>query len=53
MPGTPIRITFRDQGDKNPYKDRKKSIPSRLTKHVEAKKHAARKDRGLASKPKG
>lgn len=36
MPGTPIRLTFRDQGAKNPYKDRKKGIPSRLTKHVEA-----------------
>lgn len=53
MPGTPIRIYFRDQGSKNPYKERKKSIPSRLTKHVEAKKHASRKDRGLPSKPKG
>ncbi len=52
MPGTPIRLMFRDQGGENPYKDRKKSIPSRLTKHVEAKKHAARKDRGLPSKPK-
>ncbi|MCV2865863.1 ribosome biogenesis GTPase Der [Defluviimonas sp. WL0075] len=35
MPGTPIRLTFRDQGAKNPYKDKKKSIPSRLRKHVE------------------
>ena len=34
MPGTPIRLTLRDQGAKNPYKDRKKSTPSRLTKHV-------------------
>ena len=33
MPGTPIRLTFRDQGAKNPYKNRKKGIPSRLTKH--------------------
>ncbi len=33
MPGTPIRLTFRDQGGKNPYKDRRKGIPSRLTKH--------------------
>jgi GTP-binding protein len=33
MPGTPIRLTFRDQGAKNPYKGRKKGIPSRLTKH--------------------
>ncbi|WP_343079392.1 ribosome biogenesis GTPase Der [Ostreiculturibacter nitratireducens] len=38
MPGTPIRLTLRDQGAKNPYKDRKKSTPSRLRKHVEAKK---------------
>lgn len=43
MPGVPIRLTFRDQGTKNPYKDRKKSIPSRLTKHVEARKAAERK----------
>ncbi|RYH12016.1 ribosome biogenesis GTPase Der [Tropicimonas sp. IMCC6043] len=33
MPGTPIRLTFRSQSDKNPYKDRKKSTPSRLRKH--------------------
>lgn len=44
MPGTPIRLYLRDQGKANPYKDRKKSIPSRLRKHVDAKKHAARKD---------
>ena len=36
MPGTPIRLMFRDQGKDNPYKDRKKSIPSRLKKHVDA-----------------
>ena len=34
MPGTPIRLTFRGQGDKNPYKDKKKSTPSRLRKHL-------------------
>ena len=34
MPGTPIRIFMRDQGDNNPYKDRKKATPSRLRKHV-------------------
>jgi GTPase len=34
MPGTPIRLTFRSQSDKNPYKDRKKSTPSRLRKHM-------------------
>ncbi|SFC57230.1 ribosome biogenesis GTPase Der [Tropicimonas isoalkanivorans] len=33
MPGTPIRLTFRSQADKNPYKDKKKSTPSRLRKH--------------------
>jgi GTP-binding protein len=34
MPGTPIRLTLRGQGDKNPYKARKKSTPSRLRKHL-------------------
>ncbi|MGR3614675.1 MAG: ribosome biogenesis GTPase Der [Paracoccaceae bacterium] len=34
MPGTPIRLTMRGQGDKNPYKGRKKSTPSRLRKHI-------------------
>jgi GTP-binding protein len=34
MPGTPIRLTLRSQGDKNPYKDRKKPAPSRLKKHL-------------------
>jgi len=34
MPGTPIRLTMRSQGDKNPYKDKRKSGPSRLRKHV-------------------
>ncbi|MDH5797936.1 MAG: ribosome biogenesis GTPase Der [Paracoccaceae bacterium] len=34
MPGTPIRLTFRSQADKNPYKNRKKSTPSRLRKHM-------------------
>ncbi len=35
MPGTPIRLTFRGQGDQNPYKDRKKAGPSRLRKHLD------------------
>ncbi|MFN0116443.1 MAG: ribosome biogenesis GTPase Der [Paracoccaceae bacterium] len=35
MPGTPIRLTFRDQGGKNPFKDRKKGTPSRLRKHAQ------------------
>ncbi|NCO87632.1 MAG: ribosome biogenesis GTPase Der [Rhodobacterales bacterium] len=34
MPGTPIRLTLRDQSDKNPFKGRKKSTPSRLRKHL-------------------
>lgn len=34
MPGTPIRIFMRSQADKNPYKNRKKSTPSRLRKHL-------------------
>jgi GTP-binding protein len=35
LPGTPIRMTFRSQGDKNPYKDRKFHTPSRLRKHTD------------------
>ncbi len=34
MPGTPIRLWFRGQGDDNPYKNRTKSTPSRLRKHM-------------------
>ena len=34
MPGTPIRLWMRGQGDQNPYKDKKKSTPSRLRKHL-------------------
>ncbi len=34
MPGTPIRITLRGQGDKNPFKNPKFHTPSRLRKHV-------------------
>lgn len=34
MPGTPIRLWMRSQAEQNPYKDRKKSTPSRLSKHV-------------------
>ena len=37
MPGTPIRLTMRGQGDKNPYKGRKKAGPSRLRKHLKDK----------------
>lgn len=38
MPGTPIRLTFRGQGDRNPFKDKKKKTPSRLRKHIEKKR---------------
>ncbi|MFC2969133.1 ribosome biogenesis GTPase Der [Acidimangrovimonas pyrenivorans] len=34
MPGTPIRLTLRSQADKNPYKGKKYSTPSRLRKHT-------------------
>ncbi|QMU57409.1 MAG: ribosome biogenesis GTPase Der [Boseongicola sp.] len=34
MPGTPIRLTFRSQADQNPYRNKKKSTPSRLRKHL-------------------
>ncbi len=34
MPGTPIRLYLRDQGEKNPFKDRKKKQPSKLSKHL-------------------
>jgi len=34
MPGTPVRLYLRDQGDKNPYKDKKSAQPSRLSKHL-------------------
>ncbi len=35
MPGTPIRLTFRGQGDKNPFKGRKTPGPSKLRKHLD------------------
>jgi GTP-binding protein len=38
MPGTPIRLHLRGQGDANPYKDRKKARPSRLRKHIEGRR---------------
>ncbi|MGB5560635.1 MAG: ribosome biogenesis GTPase Der, partial [Paracoccaceae bacterium] len=40
MPGTPIRLTFRSQSEQNPFKGRKKSIPSRLRKHLGKKPHS-------------
>ena len=35
MPGTPIRLFLRSQGDQNPWKERKFHTPSRLRKHKE------------------
>ncbi len=37
MPGTPIRLYMRGQGDQNPYKGKKKSTPSRLRKHLKGR----------------
>ncbi|MFT4151650.1 MAG: ribosome biogenesis GTPase Der [Paracoccaceae bacterium] len=38
MPGTPIRVMFRSQGDKNPYREKKNfGTPSRLRKHLDKK----------------
>jgi len=34
MPGTPIRLFLRSQGERNPFKDKKFHTPSRLRKHV-------------------
>ncbi|WP_373353445.1 ribosome biogenesis GTPase Der [Pseudoroseicyclus sp. CXY001] len=38
MPGTPIRLYLRGQGDKNPYKGRKKPNTTSLTKHLKGRK---------------
>ncbi|MFC3570370.1 ribosome biogenesis GTPase Der [Paracoccus sp. TOH] len=40
MPGTPIRLTFRDQGSKNPYKDKASKISQSgaLSKHKHRQK---------------
>jgi GTP-binding protein len=35
LPGTPIRLTFRGQGDKNPFRNPKFHTPSRLRKHMD------------------
>ncbi len=34
MPGTPVRLWMRSQSEDNPFKNRKKSTPSRLRKHT-------------------
>ncbi|MEC7965293.1 MAG: ribosome biogenesis GTPase Der, partial [Pseudomonadota bacterium] len=38
MPGTPIRLTMRGQGDKNPYKNKKDKKPGALGKHLNKKR---------------
>ncbi len=38
MPGTPVRLWMRSQSEDNPYKDRKKSTPSRLRKHLKGRR---------------
>jgi GTP-binding protein len=37
MPGTPIRLFLRSQGNENPWKERKFNTPSRLRKHMDGK----------------
>ncbi|AAV95590.1 ribosome biogenesis GTPase Der [Ruegeria pomeroyi] len=37
MPGTPIRLTLRGQGDKNPYKGRRKKNAGALAKHLKSR----------------
>ena len=38
MPGTPIRLYMRGQGDRNPYKGRREKNAGALTKHLKKKK---------------
>ena len=38
MPGTPIRLTLRGQGDKNPYKGRREKNAGALKKHLDKRK---------------
>ena len=38
LPGTPIRLHLRAQGDKNPYRDRRKPGPSKLRKHLDGQR---------------
>jgi len=40
MPGTPIRLWMRSQAESNPYKNKKKSTPSRLRKHLDKPPHS-------------
>ncbi len=38
MPGAPIRLTLRGQGDKNPYKGKREKRPGALGKHLKKKR---------------
>jgi len=38
MPGTPVRLFLRSQGDQNPFRERKFHTPSRLRKHMDGRK---------------
>lgn len=42
MPGTPIRLTMRGQGNKNPYKGKRERNAGALTKHLNKKHGGAR-----------
>ena len=39
MEGTPIRLTLRDQSEKNPFKNKRKAQPSALRKHKVMRDH--------------
>jgi GTP-binding protein len=43
LPGTPIRLILRGQGDKNPYKGRRETHVTKLAKHVKASRKAKSK----------
>ncbi|RRH76895.1 ribosome biogenesis GTPase Der [Falsigemmobacter faecalis] len=45
MPGTPIRIFLRGQGNENPYREKKFHTPSRLRKHMDGKAGKTGKER--------
>jgi GTP-binding protein len=40
MPGTPIRLILRSQGDKNPFAGKRPAQPSRLRKHLKGRARA-------------
>lgn len=43
MPGTPIRLMMRDQGDKNPFKSKREKRPGALGKHLDKKRGVPRR----------